>query len=106
MYMTTGEICKMYREAAHQKEMIGILADLNCTDKAEIRKVLTDCGLLQPGTPSRRRGKSYQFDERLAALDGQGLTDAEMAARVGCVPSTVRDWRRRQKEKIDRKRSV
>ena len=107
LYMSEEEICRCYRQAAHKREIIGILADLNCTDRSTIQAVLTEGGLLQPGKPLRRRGKPYQFDEKLEALEGLGLTSLELAQRVGCSEGTVRDWRRRrqQENKITSKRS-
>ena len=43
--MTDGEIQKSYREAAHKRAQVKILADLNVCSTAEIREVL---GLVKP----------------------------------------------------------
>lgn len=45
--MTPNEICRNYRQAKDKKEQIKILADLNCTSKDEIIKVLVDCGEME-----------------------------------------------------------
>lgn len=61
MSLTTdqiGEIRTAYREAANPKKQIGILADLYCTTKQEIRKVL---GL--PETSKKER-RSYGAEEK------------------------------------------
>lgn len=51
--MTNDEICAMYRDAADKGKQIGILADLNCTDKDVIREILIDNGMMKkPGRPS------------------------------------------------------
>lgn len=42
--MNANEIHRNYLEAKNKKEQIKILADLNCTTKEEIIKVLVDCG--------------------------------------------------------------
>lgn len=48
MNMSVDEICRNYRQAKDKKEQINILADLNCTSKEEIIKVLVDCGEMYP----------------------------------------------------------
>ncbi len=53
MHMTDDEICAMYRDAANKSKQIGILADLNCTDKDKIREILYDHEIMKkPGRPS------------------------------------------------------
>lgn len=53
MHMTDDEICAMYRDAANKSKQIGILADLNCTDKDKIREILYDHEMMKkPGRPS------------------------------------------------------
>ena len=48
MNMSVDEICRNYRQAKDKREQIKILADLNCTNKDEIIKVLVDCGEMEP----------------------------------------------------------
>lgn len=56
--MTPNEICRNYRYAKDKKEQIKILADLNCTSKDEIIKVLVDCGEMeQPEEATKRKVK-------------------------------------------------
>lgn len=54
MDMSIEDICRSYREAKNKREQIKILADLNCTSKEEILKVLVDCGEEVP-TPAKRK---------------------------------------------------
>lgn len=42
MEMTNGEIIRSYKEAADKRAQIGILADLNCTKRPNIVKILMD----------------------------------------------------------------
>ena len=57
--MTPDEICRDYRQAKDKKGQIKILADLNCTTKEEIIKVLMDCGekVELPKTKSKKQQK-------------------------------------------------
>ncbi len=48
MNMSVDEICRNYRQAKDKREQIKIIADLNCTSKDEIIKVLVDCGEMEP----------------------------------------------------------
>lgn len=53
--MTPNEICRNYRQSKDKKEQIKILADLNCTSKDEIIKVLVDCGEMEPPEEKPKR---------------------------------------------------
>lgn len=67
MSLTTeqiGEIRTAYREAANPKKQIGILADLYCTTKQEIRKVLG----LPKTSKKERRSYGAEEKERRAAM--------------------------------------
>lgn len=57
MTMTVEEICRNYREAKNKREQIKILADLNCTTKEEILKVLLDCGEKVPAPKTKKSTK-------------------------------------------------
>lgn len=63
--MSVEEICREYRLAKNKKEQIGILADLNCTTKEEIIKVLVDCG---EEKPPRKRKEKQAMPEEVAAI--------------------------------------
>lgn len=96
MIMTPEEIFRHYRQAQCKSKDITVLADLNATDKASIRALLIDGGLLppdSPGKPRAPRGHSAEFSE----LAAQGLPDVEIADKVGCSLSAVSSWRYRQK---------
>ena len=47
MQMTKEEIIKNYKEAKAPSKQIGILAQLNCCDTAEIREILKEAGVLR-----------------------------------------------------------
>lgn len=85
--MTNDEICAMYRDAANKGKQIGILADLNCTDKDVIREILIDNGMMKkPGRPSAGpktrkpeatqvcTGDPVRVTDRLSVPEGTPLT--------------------------------
>ena len=53
MQMTEEEICKSFKEAKDHRKQVGILADLNCCSKDEIRKILMKNGIDPPRTGNR-----------------------------------------------------
>lgn len=90
MTMTNEEIVRHYREAADKAADIQVLADLNVTSKNEIIAILEAAGETLPG--KHRAGK---LDEKIKPLYEQGLSDAEIAKRLGCSNPTVANWRKR-----------
>lgn len=103
MTMTPEEICRHYQQAANKGKDIGVLADLNATDKASIRAVLIDGGLLAADKPKRAsRSKNYETRADLADAVGagiaDGLTNKEIAEKCGCCESTVKNHRRRREQ--------
>lgn len=100
MQMTAEEICRHYQQAANKRQDIGVLAELNATDKASIRAILIDGGLCPPDKAApKRRVKRGTYDEKIAELAAQGISDKEIAQQVGCYPETIKNWRKRQKQK-------
>lgn len=100
MTMSPEEICRHYTQAANKAKDIQVLADLNATDKASIRAVLIDGGLLPPD--KTRRGKRKPPESRAelaeavnAALD-DGLGDQAAADQIGCCPETVKRYRKKR----------
>lgn len=84
-----GEIRTAYRDAANPKKQISILADLYCTTKQEIRKVL---GL--PETSKMKR-RSYQPEEKekvVKAVLQEGLSHRAAAKQCGVPRGNVAAW--------------
>lgn len=97
MNMTPEEICRHYSQAKNRRQDMTILADLNGTDRASIRAVLIDGGLLPPDPPGKARNVRRGYhDDAIAALAAQGAGDKEIASQVGCCVETVKNWRKRQ----------
>ena len=55
MWMTDGEIVRSYKNAQRERNQVRILADLNCTDKETIIRILIAGGI--PEETLRRKGK-------------------------------------------------
>lgn len=76
MQMTPGEIRRDYRLAANKDAQIGILADLNCTTKDNIRKILNE---KEPGEAVGKQqgmfGSEYQMRRRMDRLSEDELTE-------------------------------
>ncbi len=65
MEMTEGEIARNYRRAKDKDRQGGILADLNCTSREDITRILVRAGI--PISPKKRRkrkrsGKGKEAD--------------------------------------------
>ncbi len=102
MQMSAEEIVRHYQQAKNKSADIGVLADLNSTDKASIRAVLADAGVLKPDPPVHGRSQSQSTESRAAlaraiaeGLDQQ-LPAKEIAQRVGCTPETVHNHIKRR----------
>lgn len=102
MQMSAEEIVRHYQQAKNKSADIGVLADLNSTDKASIRAVLADAGVLKPDPPVHGRSQSQSTESRAAlaraiaeGLDQQ-LPAKEIAQRVGCTPQTVHNHIKRR----------
>lgn len=100
MQMTPEEICRHYQQAKDKAHDIGVLAELNATDKASIRAILIDGGLCPPDKAApKRRVHRGAYDEKIAELAAQGISDKEIAQQAGCCPETIKNWRKRQEQK-------
>lgn len=92
-----GEIRTAYRDAADPKKQIGILADLYCTTKQEI------CRVLEIEAPPKRKTRSYdqavKKDVVKAVLLEGRLSYKEAAERYGVPYANVRDWVKRARMK-------
>lgn len=92
--MTVDEIVTSYRQT-----QIGVLADLNVCTRKEIRELLAEAGVLSPPPApetAKKGGRPISFDEELARrLWAEGMTDAEIAEKLGIPVERLVRWRRR-----------
>lgn len=95
--MSESEIVSSYRTARDPKRQIGILAELNAVTPREIREVLEEAGALMLKPRSHGGGRPLSFDAAAARqMFEAGLTDEEMARKLGVPEKRLADWRRRQ----------
>lgn len=64
MAYTAGEICEMYRTAKNKNKIIGILADMNLTDKRQIIKVLKENGYMIKQKAKSKNAETMTKTER------------------------------------------
>lgn len=85
MQMTDGEICSSYREAKNKAEQIQILADLNCTKRADIIEILIKRGedvIIHIPSRGQNRKKDLSHDEYIKALFKRlDILDEQIAQR-------------------------
>lgn len=95
--MSESEIVSSYRTARDPKRQIGILAELNAVTPREIREVLEEAGALVLKPRSHGGGRPLSFDAAAARqMFEAGLTDEEMARKLGVPEKRLAEWRRRQ----------
>ena len=95
--MSESEIVSSYRTARDPKRQIGILAELNAVTPREIREVLEEAGALMLKPRSHGGGRPLSFDAAAARqMFEAGLTDEEMARKLGVPEKRLAEWRRRQ----------
>ena len=95
--MSESEIVSSYRTARDPKRQIGILAELNAVTPREIREVLEEAGALVLKPRSHGGGRPLSFDAAAARqMFEAGLSDEEMARKLGVPEKRLADWRRRQ----------
>lgn len=80
--MTENEICREYRMAKNQYDMIGILADLNEKSVADVCWILKSHGYDIPRCPKNNAWKEEQ-EAQLVQMQREGKTLADMAAFFG-----------------------
>lgn len=114
MQMTPEEICRHFQLAKNKNNDIRVLADLNNTDRASIRAVLIEAGAMSPDPPPRHKAakgeppsvqRPESLEELAAAIRtgiGDGKTDKEIAAEVGCCRETVRNHRKRLGKQLNK----
>lgn len=97
LQMSESEIVSSYRTARNPKRQIGILAELNAVTPREIREVLEEAGALMLKPRSHGGGRPLSFDAAAARqMFEAGLTDEEMARKLGVPEKRLAEWRRRQ----------
>lgn len=97
LQMSESEIVSSYRTARDPKRQIGILAELNAVTPREIREVLEEAGALMLKPRSHGGGQPLSFDAAAARqMFEAGLTDEEMARKLGVPEKRLAEWRRRQ----------
>lgn len=97
LQMSESEIVSSYRTARDPKRQIGILAELNAVTPREIREVLEEAGALMLKPRSHGGGRPLSFDAAAARqMFEAGLTDEEMARKLGVPEKRLAEWRRRQ----------
>ena len=97
LQMSESEIVSSYRTARDPKRQIGILAELNAVTPREIRQVLEEAGALVLKPRSHGGGRPLSFDAAAARqMFEAGLTDEEMARKLGVPEKRLAEWRRRQ----------
>ena len=97
MQMSESEIVSSYRTARDPKRQIGILAELNAVTPREIREVLEEAGALMLKPRGHGGGRPLSFDAAAARrMFEAGLSDEEMARKLGVPEKRLADWRRRQ----------
>lgn len=97
LQMSESEIVSSYRTARDPKRQIGILAELNAVTPREIREVLEEAGALMLKPRGNGGGRPLSFDAAAARrMFEAGLSDEEMARKLGVPEKRLADWRRRQ----------
>lgn len=97
LQMSESEIVSSYRTARDPKRQIGILAELNAVTPREIREVLEEAGALMLKPRGHGGGRPLSFDAAAARrMFEAGLSDEEMARKLGVPEKRLADWRRRQ----------
>lgn len=95
MYMTEGEICAMYRQAASPKDEITVLAQLNAVPTETIEAILQKNGYpvkVRKRLTVKSTGRHIitPEDERfIEEKSREGWTNIHIAHSVGCGVSTV-----------------
>ena len=95
MEMTAAEIARSYKSAADPKKQIGILAELNATDRGTIRSILIDAGLMKPDGAAPKKALRTQAarESAVEAMLKGGASMREVAAEVGMDEKAVRQRR-------------
>lgn len=97
LYMTDGEIVNSYRLARDPRRQIGVLAELNAVPTSVIREILAEAGELVLKPRKTGGGHPLGFDAAEARrLFDAGLSDKEMAEKLGTKVRNIQFWRQGQ----------
>lgn len=97
LYMTDGEIVNSYRLARDPRRQISVLAELNAVPPSVIREVLAEAGELVLKPRKTGGGRPLGFDAAEARrLFDAGLSDKEMAEKLGTKVRNIQFWRQGQ----------
>lgn len=97
LYMTDGEIVNSYRLARDHRRQIGVLAELNAVPPSVIREVLAEAGELALKPRKTGGGRPLSFDAAEARrLFDAGMSDKEMAEKLGTKVRNIQFWRQGQ----------
>lgn len=97
-WMDDAEIARSYRTAANKKEQIKVIAELNATKPAYVKKKLVELGCLseeEVGEEPNKDLNNIQIDEAEAKrLIEAGMPDGEIAEQLGVSKAIFLMWRR------------
>lgn len=97
MNMTADEICRSYKNAVDPKKQVGILAELNATDKASIKAILIDAGLMEPEKKPGPKAPQTKAEMNAVIAKGlqEGLSIGKIAEAADCSENTVYSRKRK-----------
>lgn len=85
--MTYSEICASYRQAKHRNKQIGVLADLNDCNRADIREILEEFGEIKP---KAKQTHNVKLSARVKSLRLElGLSMRQVAKMAGMGRTTL-----------------
>lgn len=92
--ISAGEAAGLYRDARDKKEQIGVLADLLCCTKADVRELLRDHGCTiatsKPKAKRKRVSWTPEEDEIIWDMFDSGATCAQICVTVERCEQSVR----------------
>jgi hypothetical protein len=94
--MTNDKIIKEFMEAKDKNKQIGVLADLNCCSKADIKAILGDHILqVKPKKEYNRKPNVVSYFNSALAMElyNSGFTDTEISDKIHTTRHKVCIWR-------------
>lgn len=93
--MSDSEIITSFNHAIDQKAQVQVLAELNGTTKDEMKQKLYELGCIPEAPVLREKNIKTAFDEnRARELFADGLSDLDIAERLGVSVTAFGTWRR------------
>ena len=90
MEMSNREIALDYKNAAFPKKQIKILAELNCTDCGEIRRILRSEGIEVPEPKKRKKKEEPEEPEEPEEEEEEERTMAAVLEEKQKLPDSVK----------------